>query len=127
MTNTLGDASGPGAREPSPPVSALRASPPIARSWRSLPRDGDFSNDLEALKLLDHDRDCFPEGTPVKISLAPRVLYISWPNDDYRPDDGSDPYHCVSIWLAEGNIVAQAIEARRAETGTGSVHESDHE
>lgn len=76
-------------------------------------RPGDFSDAEDALRLLADCRDSSPESLQVHITLSPRVMYISWPNKDYQPDDGSSPFHCACLYLAEDNVVAKAMGAGR--------------
>lgn len=39
------------------------------------------------------------EGLAVRVHVAPAVLYMAWPNSQYKPDDGSDPYRCISFHI----------------------------
>lgn len=39
-------------------------------------------------------------GFPVKVNLAPAVLYMGWPNSRHDPsDEDSTPYHCISFHI----------------------------
>jgi Lar family restriction alleviation protein len=40
------------------------------------------------------------DGLSVKVSVAPAVLYMSWPNAQHNPSDGeSSPYRCISFHI----------------------------
>lgn len=120
-------ATGPSRVEPVP-VSPLRASVPSAMAW--YPRDVDPEDAI----FLDHGvAYILPagEGFPVHVKRVGKFavgFHYRWSSWSFGVEILRAgllvQFGPTYFWLAHIQRQAQAIEARRAETGTGSVHES---